>query len=504
MNYIIYCRKSSESEDRQVMSLDAQEKELATIAQRENLKVIQVLRESMSAKAPGRPVFAQMMEMISKGQADGIICWKLDRLARNPVDDGSIKWLLQISVIKHIKTADRDYWPTDNVMMMSFEFGMSNQYIRDLSANVKRGNREKMRRGEWPNKAPWGYLNNKADKSIIIDKNKSPWIVKMFNLYASGTKSFKDISNLLYEQGLRTDSGTKVFRSVIHRVIINPFYYGVMVRDGINYFGKHEPIISKNLFDKAQEVLNQSSRPKSKTLFFPLRGVMRCKKCGCMLTASIKKGYRYYYCTNGRGICDQGHSYMREEYLAKKVSRIFNQLHFDEELIEIMYQAAKEKSGFSCDNAETIILNLQNELKDIAERESRFTDGFGSGSLRNDLYQTKMAELNNRRVDLEMQLKRINTQTETKKVTLERTKEVFLRASRAKKEFIKAKDEKKHEILNTLLWNAWFMDKEITEISFKSPYSLIARAPKNGDIKTMLRDLDSNQDKRIQSPLSYR
>jgi len=95
-----------------------------------------------------------MMEIISKGQADGIICWKLDHLARNPVDGGSISWLLQTSQIKHIKTAERDYLPTDNVLMMSVEFGMSNQYIRDLSANVKRGNRKKLRRGEWPNYAP--------------------------------------------------------------------------------------------------------------------------------------------------------------------------------------------------------------------------------------------------------------------------------------------------------------------------------------------------------------
>ena len=164
------------------MSLDAQEKELSTIAEGNNLKIVQVFRESMSAKAPGRPIFAQMMEMISKGKADAIICWKLDRLARNPVDGGTISWLLQTSQIQHIKTSDRDYWPTDNVLMMSVEFGMSNQYIRDLSANVKRGNREKLRRGEWPNHAPWGYLNDKGNKSLLVDKTKRQWVIKMFEL----------------------------------------------------------------------------------------------------------------------------------------------------------------------------------------------------------------------------------------------------------------------------------------------------------------------------------
>ena len=492
MRYIIYCRKSSESEDRQIMSLDAQEKELIKIAERDNLEVVKILRESMSAKSPGRPVFAQVMKLISSGKADGIICWKLDRLARNPVDGGSISWLLQNSQIQHIKTSDRDYWPKDNVLMMSVEFGMSNQYIRDLSENVKRGNREKLRQGGWPYPVPFGYYRDSADKNLYINKNQAHWIVRIFELYASGTKSLEDISDMLYEEGLRTKSGNKVYLGHIHRILFKKIYYGVLSKDGVDYIGKHEPIISKELFDKAHAVLEQASRPRTKTHFFPLRGPMRCKTCGCMLTASLKKGFRYYYCTNGKGICEQGQSYMREEYITEKLANQFADIAFDEELIEMMYEAAKQKIGISNNRIEQLTGGLLNELNLLKERESRLTDGFASGSIRTDLYDDKIRELNNSRIELERQLNQVKNKPESSIATLERTKEVFLEAKNAKNQFLMAKDSKRHQMLNTLLWNAWFQNKEIQEIQYKKPYSLMASTPKNADFLLMSGCRESN------------
>ncbi len=137
LKYFLYARKSSESEDRQVASIESQVAELKKLASNYGITIDEVFIESKSAKAPNnRPIFSDMLERLYKGDANGIICWKLDRLARNPVDGGTINWMLQNGVIQHIRTFDREYFPTDNVLMMSMEFGMANQYIRDLSANV--------------------------------------------------------------------------------------------------------------------------------------------------------------------------------------------------------------------------------------------------------------------------------------------------------------------------------------------------------------------------------
>ena len=154
--YFIYCRKSTEDEDRQILSIDAQISELNAIAGRDGLTIADTLTECRSAKEPGRPVFNDMLRRIEAGEANGILAWKLDRLARNFDDGGKIIGLLQRGVIREIRTFEKTYLPSDNVLMIAVELGMANQYVRDLSMNIRRGIREKIRRGIYSSKAPLG------------------------------------------------------------------------------------------------------------------------------------------------------------------------------------------------------------------------------------------------------------------------------------------------------------------------------------------------------------
>jgi len=484
MKYILYCRKSSESEDRQVLSLESQESELKKLAESQKLEIVHTFKESMSAKAPGRPLFSEVLDLINKGKAQGVLCWKLDRLARNPVDGGSISWMLQQNILQSIKTIDRDYLPQDNVLMMAVELGMANQYIRDLSANVKRGNRTKIERGDWPNKAPFGYLNDRATKTVVIDPARAQYVVRTFDLYLTGSYSFNEISQLLYNEGLRTASGKKVLKSYIQRILNGIFYTGIMEKHGKYYRGNHEPLISKETFERAQNLLTERTRPRSQKLFFPLRGFLKCNNCGCALTSSIKKGHHYYYCTNGKKVCTEHKSYIRETHLYSLISEILDSLHFDEELVEIMYQAAKEKLDSQGLYYSKATETLETALGGLKTQESRLLDAFLSGNITKEVYDQRGLEMQNERVTIEQQLQELKSKNPVS--TLEPTKEIFLRASRATKQFLEANDEKKRKIIENLLWNLSMKNKKVASMSLKSPYDIISKAPKTAQISELL------------------
>lgn len=244
MKYLVYCRKSTESEERQVLSLPAQENELAAIAERENFDVVMKYQESMSAKRSGRPIFGQLLKRIEKGNGYSLLVWNVDRLARNMVDGGMILQLMDEGKIIEIRTFEKTYRNTpDDKFMMSLSFGIAKKYVDDLSVNVKRGFVEKLKQGQWPNRAPFGYLNDWKAKTVVVDPATSHFVKRIYDLYASGSHGFASIADMLYSEGLRSKSGKRVGESHMQHVLKNPFYTGVMMRDGKCYEGKYETLI---------------------------------------------------------------------------------------------------------------------------------------------------------------------------------------------------------------------------------------------------------------------
>jgi site-specific DNA recombinase len=488
MKYLFYARKSSESEDRQALSIDSQRAEIEKLASRDGFTIEEYFTESMSAKAPGRPVFEEMLAFLEKHKGDyTVLTWKLDRLARNALDGGKIIWYMDRGIIKEIRTWERTFHNTaEDKFIMSLEFGIAKKYVDNLSSDVIRGNKTKLERGGWPSVAPIGYLNDKATKGIVVNEYMRPFIVRVFEMYISSGKSTKEIANILYTEGFRTQRGCKYGKSKVYKILTNPFYYGVMEREGKYYPGNHEPIISRTLFDKAQEILQGRVHKRPKRHFFRFRGLLECHICSCALTASKKKGHDYYYCTNGKGKCEQHKKYVRAELLDSIIAPIFDKLKLDEEMIEIAYLAKKEKEQSVQSYQVTKRENLGKQLVAVKQKQSKLLDAFIASHITEEVYQERVKALNQEEAGLKTELKHFDLKQRKALVTLEQVKSFFLSLNEAKKEFIESEAEAKHDLVQKVLWNLKIEDKEIADVSLNMPYLAIASVGQNPTFEQML------------------
>jgi DNA invertase Pin-like site-specific DNA recombinase len=307
LRYLVYIRKSSESEERQELSIPAQARELSALAARKNLQIVgSAFEEAMSAKEPGRPVFAEVLSRIERGNADGILCWKLDRLARNPVDGGRIMYSLGKGIIKEIATPERVYVGSgDDKLLMSIIFGMATKYSDDLSDNVRRGNREALLSGRWPGKPKLGYRRDRDSMRLIPDPERFEAVKHLWQLLLGGARPLDILRAAREELALTTPSwgrsgGHLISKSELYRIFRSTFYAGLMVRNGESFAGSHHAMVTMAEFDAAQALLDGHVRPlaKSQGLFFTYGGLIRCARCSAAVVATHatnRYGTRYVY-----------------------------------------------------------------------------------------------------------------------------------------------------------------------------------------------------------------
>ena len=398
--FFLYARKSTDEPERQVLSIEAQLFELQEYARKEGLHIVREFVESKTAKEPGRDIFNDMIARIEEGEAEGIVAWHPDRLARNSIDGGRVIYLIDTGKISTLKFPT--FWfdsTPQGKFMLSIAFGQSKYYVDNLSENIRRGIRQKLRNGIWPAYAPLGYVNDKEKRCIVVDKPKAKLIKKAFELYASGEYPLSEIRKKINIAGLVGKKGKLLSVSNYQYMLKNPIYYGVIRYGGELYDGKHEPIITKKLFDSVQEVMKRKSKPKGRRLkYYVYRGFFRCGECGCFITTETQKGHNYLRCTKRKNPCTQ--RYVREEIITSLGKEEIKKVSLSTAWVEACVENLEKERTEIFQAESSFVLKLRNELVEIEQKLDSLLDLQLSGALSQEEYIAKKTKLLNQKIDI--------------------------------------------------------------------------------------------------------
>jgi len=352
--YCLYARKSTESEERQVMSIDSQIKEMLQIADREGLEIVSMKRESHSAKETGcRPVFNEIVSEIYEGKYNSILTWAPDRISRNAGDLGKIVDLMDAGKLSEIRTFSQTFTNNPNEKFLLMILGSQAKLENDnRGINVKRGLRTRCEMGLWPGVAPVGYLNQKhIDKKcqVIIDPERAHVIRQIFEKMANDKWSGRKIYHWLrFDLNFHTRGNKPLALSNIYRTLQNPFYYGTFEYprgSGNWYEAKHEPIIDKRLFEKVQEQLKRDNIVRQ-TREFAFTKLMTCGLCGSGISAEekyklLKDGTSAKYIYYGCGRSKDRHCknpYLREEDLVEQLIKLMDKIDLNRTGVQIKFE----------------------------------------------------------------------------------------------------------------------------------------------------------------------
>lgn len=456
--YVIYCRKSSESEERQVLSIDSQISELKELAKRLSLNVSEILTEAQSAKYPGRPVFNKVMKKIYKGEIKGIICWKLDRLARNPIDGSALVWALDRGKLFEIVSPHGSFKNNSNdKFLMQIEFGTAKKYVDDLSDNVRRGNRAKLERGWLPGKPPLGYLNDPRDRTVTKDPDRFYLVRKMWDLLLKGFRP-SQIEKIAGEKwGLRTrtcsKSGNKPLGlSGVYKVFSNPFYYGLISRKEGIFEGRHEPMITEDEYWKAQQILGRPGRPRSKRHSFAFTGLIRCGECGSMITAEEKYNrygyhYVYYRCTKKKKGRKCGQKYIELDDLESQILGYLGRIYVPRKLFEIALEYLKAERKEKEEKLLDVRKSIETAQKDSEKKLANLNQMRIKDMIDDDEYLFEKRKLMDEKIRLQQSLGEMGNGND---LATRLTEETFIFAHEAVERFRKGKLEEKRTLLHKL------------------------------------------------------
>lgn len=340
----------SSKEQNDGYSLSSQTKTNKSYANKNNFIIDKsfAIPESASGRKQ-RKIFKEMMGYVKKKDIKIIICEKVDRLTRNFNDAVAINnWLeedpdRQVHLVKDCLILHKNARSQEK-LNWNIRVAFAQNFIDNLSEEVKKGQKEKLEQGWLPLRPPLGYKSNGEVRHTkqIIDNKKAPLIKKMFELYATGNYSVKALTEKMKSEGLRNDSNNPVSKTRIHQLLSTHYYYGVIEWMGKLYKGNHDPIISKELFDEVQNRLSIKfgGKPKYRKHLFLFTGKIKCEECGGMVGWELHKGQIYGHCNHYRK-CSQK-IWVKQYEIEEQLSHHLNMIIPDERMLLILEEALRD------------------------------------------------------------------------------------------------------------------------------------------------------------------
>ncbi len=412
---VIYARVSSKEQEREGFSIPAQLDLLYDYARSKGFEVVQEFKDIETAKAAGRGEFNRMVEYIKEHAIQAILVEKTDRLYRNLADYVKLEELdLEIHLVKENEVISKESLSHAKFIHM-IRVVMAKNYIDNLREEVTKGMHKKAATGVFPARAPFGYVNMLVDgkKVIVPDPDKAMAVRKMFEWYGTGRYGLPVITRMCADMGVRfRDSGGYLTLSAIHRILMNRFYYGEMVWGGKVYQGVHEPVISRELWDRCQQIRrgrrkSVAHQGKNKWAF---QGMVRCGECGGMLTAERKKGkYVYYHCNQIGGVCRK--EYVREEVIDRQFGAALGAIRMDEDVAEWISDALALSGREDREYRDQVAGKLLRRDRLLARRmEQMYVDKL-DGKVPAGLFDSKYSEWDGERAKIAVKVKEIRDGT---------------------------------------------------------------------------------------------
>lgn len=483
IKYLAYVRKSTEGDERQALSIDSQKDKVREFFS--GLDIVEVLEEKHTAFKPySRPVFAEMIKRITRGEAQGIVSWHPDRLSRNEIDASTITYMVRTGLIKDLKFGSYNFDNSpEGIMMLQLALSQSQYFSSKLGKDVKRGLEKKFEMGWQPNKAPEGYLNKREEikglSTIIIDQAKFPLLRRAFDVMLTGAYSVPEVLDKLNnEWGFKTKrikswGGGPLSRSALYRIFTNPFYAGIINYNGQENKGRHKPMISLEEYDKIQVILGRDGKPRNQKKDFAYTGLIHCKECGCLITADLKhkvikytkelKSYTYYFCTRKRKDYACRQPAITKNDLELQVEKELEKYQIRPEFLEVglaiieeLKNEEREKDLAVKTSTNKSAEALKGELKNLTKMRCRNLIG-------DEEYLESKNELTRELSKLETP--KINEDMEEKVIKL--TKETFNLAIYGRKQIIDGDNETKRKVLTTLGSNWTLEQKKLGMLAFK-------------------------------------